>query len=150
MTNSCLNLQSKSNEMKRLLVFLSVICLFVASVQAQTNVASKKFLTSGTVRSDTSFTIQSSDLLDNYTWQLWVNHTGSTLAGTPYVKLQVSPDGTNWLNYPDLDSVAVSAVTGNIAFEDAILPSNRIRVYFNMTAGDTLKAVNIWYTLKRQ
>jgi hypothetical protein len=126
-----------------------IICLAAIAGFSQSNVSSKKFVSNATVTTDTSFTIQSSAMLNNYTWQLWASWTGSVLAGVPYLKIQVSPDNVLWLNYSRLDSAAVTAAAQSVAWEDDILPANYMRVYITVPTGDTLKALNIWYTLKK-
>ena len=136
--------------MKKIAIMI-LICLLAVAGVAQSNVAFKKFVSGATVTTDTTFDVQTSALLNNYIWQVWAGWTGAVLAGTPYVKIQVSPDYSNWLDYPKMDSVAVSAASQNVAFEDHILPANYIRIAVTgITSGDTLKAFNVWYTLKRQ
>lgn len=117
---------------------------------SQSNVAYSQIGTSLNICADTSINVQSASAFrNNYTWQIWADWTSATLAGTPYLKIQVSHDGTDWLDYPNLDSLAVSAATQQKAFEDFILPANYMRLYINMTAGDTLKAFNCYKTFKR-
>jgi len=135
--------------MKKVVFFL-IFVLTATFGFGQSNVSYKQIGTDLNVCADTAINVQTASAFrNNYTWQIWADWTSATLAGTPYLKIQVSHDGTDWLDYPNLDSVAVSAVTQQRAFEDFILPANYMRLYINMTAGDTLKAFNCYKTFKR-
>ena len=135
--------------MKKVVFFL-IFVLTATFGFGQSNVSYKQIGTDLNVCVDTAINVQTASAFrNNYTWQIWADWTSATLAGTPYLKIQVSHDGTDWLDYPNLDSVAVSAVTQQRAFEDFILPANYMRLYINMTAGDTLKAFNCYKTFKR-
>ena len=134
--------------MKKMLL---VLILFAVGLSGfGQNVTTGKIATSLKITADTAINVQSAaPFNNNYTWQLWAGWTSSVLAGVPYLKVQVSVDGTKWLNYANMDSVAITAVTQSKAFEDFILPSNYMRLYINMTTGDTLKSFNCWRTIKR-
>jgi len=137
------------DKMKKLAIFLILVAMSGFGF-GQSNVSSTQIATSLNITADTSINVQSASAFrNNYTWQIWANWTSSTLAGVPYIKIQVSHNGTNWLDYPNLDSISVTLATQNKAFEDFILPANYMRLYINMTTGDTLKAFNCWKTFKR-
>lgn len=132
------------------LAFILILAFVSTFALSQSNVSYKQIATNLNITADTVINVQSgSAFLNNYTWEIVSDWTSSTLAGTPYLKIQVSHDGTDWLDYPNLDSIAVSAVTQVKGFQDFILPSNYMRLYINMTSGDTLKAFNAFRTFKR-
>ena len=142
-------LYKKYENMKKIL-FVSILVIVSGIGFSQTNVSSTQIAEDLVIISDTAINVQSaSEFRNNYTWQIWANWTGATLAGVPYIKIQVSIDGTEWLDYPNLDSIAITKTTQNKAFEDFILPSNYMRLYINMTSGDRLAAFNCWKTFKR-
>lgn len=132
------------------IVFILIFTVFTSIGFSQSNVMTKKYVDEVTERiADTSFQISTSVFRNNYAFQIWTNHDSSVITGTPSIVLEVSPDGVDWLPYADMDSITISDTVGSYAFEDIYLPSNYMRLRYNLTTNDTIRKINVWYTLKR-
>jgi hypothetical protein len=138
----------KNNEKMKKMLF--VLTLFAVGLSGFGQNVTTKQLANGVDRTtDTSFQIAPAAFINNYTFQIWTYWDTSVITTTPSIVLEVSPDAAHWLRYPNMDSVIVTTTSGNVAFEDYVLPANYMRLRWNLTTNDTIRNIDVWYTLKR-
>ena len=139
----------KNYEKMKKILFVLILFAIGLTGFGQSNVTTKQIASGVDRTTDTSFQISTSAFLNNYTFQIWTYWDTSVITTTPAIILEVSPDGSQWLRYPNMDSVIVTAASGNVAFEDVVLPSNYMRLRWNLTTNDTIRNIDVWYTFKR-
>lgn len=85
---------------------------------------------------DTSFTQR---VIDNCTWQIFLNVTKNT--DTLGIFITQSVDGLNYVGYPGLDTVYTVGATANLSFDDVCFTGQYLRanVLVTDTVSGTLK-----------
>ena len=110
---------------------------------SQTGMNWKKFVSGATLAASANYTITTSGVYSS--WSVFFK-VGTATVTTSTVKVQVSPDGTNWIDYSGMPAVTIVSATP-IAFEDAYVSSRWMRFVFTIAAGDIIP-VDGWYVFK--
>jgi hypothetical protein len=126
------------------LILIALISMLPCIVFAQTGVNWKKFVSGVTLAASANYTITTSASYDS--WSVFFK-IGTTTSTTSTVKVQVSPDGVEWIDYANMSTATIASQT-NIAFEDEYISQRWMRFVFTIQAGKSVP-VDGWYVFKK-
>jgi hypothetical protein len=129
--------------MKKLII-IALIAMIPAIGMSQTGVVWSKFMVADTLTADTNVTISTSGIYSS--WNVFFA-IGTTTSTASTVKVQVSPDNSNWIDYANMITQTLVTNT-NFSFEDDYVSFRYMRFVFDIEAGESVP-INGWYTFKK-
>lgn len=133
---------------KAFFVFALLVIGMMAGAQVSGKYVTDKFIEKPdtiAVTTDQTFPIEVGG--ENYIWNITAKWASSGKRTTTVSRIQVSPDGSTWMNYGAADSVKSS--TG-VYYTGTDCSFKWIRLFVDVTTGDSIKGLNVWYTFKRK
>ena len=103
----------------------------------------KKFIVADTLTADSGYVLTTSGIYSS--WNVTIV-CGTTTSTTSTVKIQVSPNGTDWIDYANLSTTTI-ATDKVISFEDSYCPLRWMRVYFDIESATSVP-IKGWYVFK--
>lgn len=111
---------------------------------SQSGMIWKKFMVADTLSADTTIAFPTSGTYTSWSVSIVV---GSTTSTASTVKIQVSPNGVDYVDYADLQTATLTSGTMT-AFEDSFASFRWMRLVFAIESGKSVP-VNAWYIFKK-